>query len=210
MFLGQSKAPAHAAGQHFGNIILFLLLGTKVTQHQRLHQIADDRIFILQVVVQAQALVRQMLADSRHAQIGAVLAAKFLGQGVAIMAGGIGDLSHFDQQRFPFLGRQTLVFPVGPRILAPVVEEADIVVALLDRLDLGLDEGVQHVQIVFNLLRNFKTGHVLLHLLSATLRPAYLGWSMDSRSSADSRRWSQTAASVTAISPFESPAQSCR
>ena len=126
------------------------------------------------------------------------------------MAGGIGDLAHFDQQRFPFLGRQALIVPVGPGILAPVVEEADIVVPSFDRLDLGLDECVEHVQIVFDLLRNFKTGHVLLHLLSATFRPTYLGWSMDSLSSADSRRWSQTPVLLIAISPFESPWQSCR
>ena len=98
IFFGQAKAPSHFARQHRRNIIAFLLFCTKVAEHQRLYQIADDTILVLQVIVQAESFMRQMLPDPCHAQIGTVLAAKFLRQGIAIMAGRIGDLPHFYQQ----------------------------------------------------------------------------------------------------------------
>ena len=51
------------------------------------------------------------------------------------------------QQFFPFGPGQSARFKIGARPFAAVVEEADIVVGLLERLDLGLDEGVEFTQI---------------------------------------------------------------
>ena len=62
-------------------------------------------------------------------------------------AGGVGTPAHLAQQRFPVLARHTPVVEVGTGPLAPVVEEADVVVLLLQRLDLGFDEGVKLGQI---------------------------------------------------------------
>ena len=48
---------------------------------------------------------------------------------------------------FPFVARQALIVEIGARVFAAVVEEADIVVRLLERLDLGFDELVEFGQI---------------------------------------------------------------
>ena len=52
--------------------------------------VADDRVLVLQVAVQAEALARQVLADHRHAEVGAVLAAVLLRERVAVVAGRVG------------------------------------------------------------------------------------------------------------------------
>jgi len=51
------------------------------------------------------------------------------------------------QQFLPLRARQAAAVPVGPRVLAPVVEEPDVVVLLLQRPDLPLDELVQLGQV---------------------------------------------------------------
>ena len=50
----------------------------------------------------------------------------------------VGALARLGQQRLPLLARQAVVVPVGARVFAAVVEEADVVVLrLLQRLDLA-------------------------------------------------------------------------
>jgi hypothetical protein len=49
--------------------------------------------------------------------------------------------------------RQAAALPVGARVLAPMVEEADVVVLLLERLDLALDEVIQLGQVRAQRLR---------------------------------------------------------
>ena len=84
-----------------------------------------------------------MLADHGHPEIGAVLAAIALGDREAQMAGGVGQILGLAQQRFPFVPRQAAILEIGARPFAAVVEEADVVVGLLQRLDLALDERVE-------------------------------------------------------------------
>ena len=63
------------------------------------------------------------------------------------MAGVVGAPLRLAQQRLPLLARQAVAVPVGARVFAAVVEEADVVVLLLERLDLRLDEAVEFVQV---------------------------------------------------------------
>ena len=100
-------------------------------------------MLVLQIVVQAEAFRGKMLANDRHPQIGAVLAAISLRDREAQMPGGIGEVLHPAQQRLPFMPRQPAIFEIGARPFAAMIEEADIVVGLLDRLDLSRDEMIE-------------------------------------------------------------------
>ena len=77
-------------------------------------------------------------------------------------AGFVGACARFAEQRFPLAARQPVVVPVGARVLAAVVEEADIVVLLLERLDLPVDEGVELAQVGRDL-----RGNVEIHGVSS-------------------------------------------
>ena len=67
--------------------------------------------------------------------------------GVGGVPGAVGAPPRFAHQRLPLGARQALVVEVGARPFAAMVEEADIVVGLLQRLDLALDEAVELGQI---------------------------------------------------------------
>ena len=105
-------------------------------------------MFVLKVIVQTQTLGRQMLADHRHPKVRAILSAKFLGQGKAEVTGLVGEALGFAQKLFPLVARQALIVPIGAGMFAAMVKEALIVVFGLKRLDLGLDERVEHAKIV--------------------------------------------------------------
>src|SRR5690606_23892341 len=85
---------------------------------------------------------------------GAVPAAKLRRQGVAVVTGGIGTALHLPEQFLPVLAGQATVVPVGAGMLAAVIEKADIVVLLFKGVDLGLDKGVELLEIVFDVLGN--------------------------------------------------------
>jgi hypothetical protein len=95
-----------------------------------------------------------MLADDRHGEVGAVLAAEFLGQRVTIVTGLVGQPLHLAQQIFPFVARQALVLEIGTRPFAAMVEEALVVVLRLQRFDLALDELVELDQVGGDIGRN--------------------------------------------------------
>ena len=63
------------------------------------------------------------------------------------MAGGVGKILGLAQQRFPFMPWQAAVLEIGARPFAAMVEEADVVIGLLHRLDLAGDEVVEFVEI---------------------------------------------------------------
>ena len=92
--------------------------------------VADDGVLVLQIVVQAEALGRQVLADHRHAEVRAVPAAALHREGVAVVAGGVGPAARLGEQRLPLAAGQAAAVPVGAGVLAAVVEEADVVVLL--------------------------------------------------------------------------------
>jgi hypothetical protein len=130
-FFGQAERPAHAPSEHLGDEVTLLLFGAEIAQHQHLHEVADDRAFVLKVVVQAEALGRQMMADHRHGEVGAVLAAKFFRDGKAEMPGGIGKAAHLAQQFFPVVARQAVIVPIGAGMFAAMIEEPFIIVLRL-------------------------------------------------------------------------------
>lgn len=67
--------------------------------------------------------------------------------GKAQMTGGIRGVLCLAQQRFPFMPRQAAILEIGARPFATMVEEADVVVSLLQRLDLAFDETVELFEI---------------------------------------------------------------
>jgi hypothetical protein len=148
---------------HRRDIVLLLLLGAKIADHQRLNEIANNRAFILQVVVQPQPLGGEMFANTGHCEMRSVLAAKFGRQCIAIMPRLVGNLTHFAKQIFPFLAWQSVIVPIGSGMFAAMVKEPDIVVALFDRLDFARDEFIQLGKIVGYFLGNFEQ-HFRLHL----------------------------------------------
>ncbi len=113
-------------------------------------------MLVLQIAVQAEALAGEVLADHGHAEVGAVLAAELFREGIAVVARGVGETAGLVQQQFPLLVGQTTALPVGARVLSPVVEEADVVVLLLERFDLALDEVVQLEEVVGQVLGNLE------------------------------------------------------
>jgi hypothetical protein len=84
-----------------------------------------------------------VLADDRHPEVRAVAAPVLLGEGVAVVTGRIGPPSRFAQQILPLVVGEPAALPIRAGVLATVVEEADVVVLLLERLDLPLDEVVE-------------------------------------------------------------------
>jgi hypothetical protein len=56
------------------------------------------------------------------------------------VAGFVGGLARLGEKGLPFAPGQAVVVPVGAGVLAPMVEEADVVVFHLQRLDARLDE----------------------------------------------------------------------
>ena len=88
-----------------------------------------------------------MLANHRHPEVAAVLAAVLARQREAQVAGAIGAPLGFGQQRLPFGARQTAAVEVGARPLPAVIEEAFVVVLGLERLDLAVDERIEFAEI---------------------------------------------------------------
>jgi len=145
--LGEAEADALGALEHAFDVALLLLLRAEAMQQERHRKVADDRALVLQIVVQAEPLVRQVLADDRHGEVGTVLAAQRLRQSEAQVTGLVGAPLHLGQQLFPLVPRLAVIVPVGAGMLAAMVEEADIVVLALQRPDLALDEFVELDQI---------------------------------------------------------------
>ena len=113
--LGQAEGPADTPFQHRLHVARLLLRGAEIAQQQRLHQVADDRALVLQIVVESKPLVREMLADARHREIRAIAPTEFRRQRVTVMAGGVGPATHLLQQCLPLPARQPSVVPVGAR-----------------------------------------------------------------------------------------------
>ena len=104
-------------------------------------------MLVLQIVVQAETLGSEMLADDSHPEIGAILAAIALRDRKAQVTGRVGEVLRLAQQRFPLMPRQAVIVEIGARPFAAMIEEADVVVGLFQRLDLARDEAVEFVEI---------------------------------------------------------------
>ena len=159
---GQTERDAHRAVENFRDELFFLLLGAEVAEHQHGRKIANDRAFVLQIVVQPEPLRGEVLADDRHRKVGAILAAVFFRQRVAIVPRLVGAPAHLGQQRLPFVAWQAAIFEIGARPFAAMVEETDVVILALERLDLFFDESVELFEIMLISLGIVKSTAFLL------------------------------------------------
>ena len=66
------RSPVISASVHSA----LLGVGAEPVHHDHLREVADDRRLVLQVVVQPEPLVRQVLPDDGHVDVGAVAAAE--------------------------------------------------------------------------------------------------------------------------------------
>ena len=80
---------------------MLLIRPGEVAQHQDLREIADYGMFVLEIIVQAEALFGEMLADNCHAKIGAIHTTVLLWEWIAIKAGTIRQAFSLRQQRLP-------------------------------------------------------------------------------------------------------------
>ena len=135
--LGDAEREALAARRQVVDPLGLLLRRAVVDHQQQADVVADDHVLVLQVAVQAEALAGQVLADDRHAEVGAVPAAVLRRERVPVVPGRVGPAPGLAQQRLPLAVRQSAAVPVGPGVLAAVVKEPDVVVLLLQRPDLA-------------------------------------------------------------------------
>ena len=145
--LGQPERDPAAALKPAEDELLLLRLGPEGVEHGDEGKVTDNRMFILKVIVQAQPPGGKAITDHRHPQVGAILAAILARRGKPPVSGGIGAGSGLAQQVLPLMARQALVLEIGPGIFAAVIEEADIIIRLFERLDLAGDEIIEFGQI---------------------------------------------------------------
>ncbi len=118
--------PVIAAFDHF-----LLVVATIAIQHRHQRQVADNGMFVLQIVVQAETLGGEMFADDGHPEIAAILAAIALRDRKAQMAGTCRRGSSPGATALPFVARQPAIVQIGARPFAAMIEEADVVIAAL-------------------------------------------------------------------------------
>ena len=106
--------------------------------------------------MQPETLVGQVLADDRHLQVAGVLPTELRGQRQAEPTGGVRTPAHLAEQLLPVGPRHAVVVEVGPRPLAAVIEEPDVVVLRLQRLDLGIDERIELIERVLDVGGNLE------------------------------------------------------
>ena len=150
--LGEPEGDALRARDHALEQLRLLRGAAVAVDHVHLRKIPDDRRLVLEIVVQAEPLVRQVLADDRHREIAAALPAELLRQRVAKMAGAIGAPPHLGEQLLPLPARRPVRLPVRARVLAAVIEVLRVLA--LERRDLLLDEGVELRQLRLDLVRD--------------------------------------------------------
>src|SRR5262249_31943762 len=110
---------------------------------------------------QTEPLRGEMLANDRHLEVGRVAAAVFGRQRQAKPACGIRPPPHLGEQLLPLLARHAAAFEICAGPLATMVEEADVVVLSLERLDVPLDEVVELDERGLNV-----SGNLEVHALS--------------------------------------------
>ena len=104
--------------------------------------------------------VREVLADDRHLEVARVVPAVLRGQRPPQPARRRRRAGASRAAGPPSPARDAAGLEVGARVLAPVVEEPDVVVCLLERPDLALDELVDRVERRGDLRRNLEV-HVV-------------------------------------------------
>lgn len=148
--LGQAERHGTFPGDQRLRPLPALFVGAEPLHHDHLREVPDDRRLVLQVVVQAKTLVRQVFPNDRHVDVAAVATPQRRGQSVPQPARPVGPPPHLGQQVLPFAGGDPVVVPIGAGMLAALVEILDVLA--LQRFDLVLDERVhrgEHARKVF-------------------------------------------------------------
>ena len=202
--VGFGQAERDAAFPRKAAIDEFVLLFgcAPLVEHRDEGEIADDGMLVLQIVVEAEAALREPVADNGHPKVRPILATILFRCREAPVSRLVGAAGRFLQQGLPFLVRQTVPVPVGACILPAMIEEAVVVVLVLERLDLGLDETFEFGVVVFQILRDGEIhgGQSFpVHRLRATASEGYLGMSAASFSMASCRNLSIRGASISRL-----------
>ena len=125
-----------------------LLVGAVGEHEQQADVVADDRVLVLQVAVQAEASTGEVLTDHRHAEVVPSRPPYSRWERVAVVAGRVGTPPGLGEERLPVGRRQPARSQSVRASLATVVEEAHVVVRLLKGADLLVDEVVELSQVV--------------------------------------------------------------
>ena len=78
--LGEAEGEATGAVEEPRHPLGLLRLGAEVAHHQHGREVADDGALVLQVVVEAEALGGEVLADDRHLEVAGAPSAELLGE----------------------------------------------------------------------------------------------------------------------------------
>jgi len=114
-----------------------LRVAAVAVEHRYDWKIADDRVLVLEIVVQAKTLGGEMLADDGHPEDWSRPCRHSVsGSQSADGRAAVGEILCFPQAALPIQPRQAAIFEIGPRPFATMIEEADVVVGLFQRLDL--------------------------------------------------------------------------
>ena len=105
-----------------------------VDHEQQPDVVADDRVFVLKVVVKAESTASKVLANDRHTVNGAVTSTVFSREGVAVEAGRISQRCLVEKV-FPLVVWKAAVLPIGTGIFSSMIKEPDVVIRLFQRSD---------------------------------------------------------------------------
>ena len=166
VWLGESEGETAGAIKEARHPFGDLLGRAEVAHHQHRRKVAHDARLVLQVVVQAEALRRKVLADDCHLDVARALTAELGRQRQSQPTCRVGAATHLAQQLFPVLPWHATVFEIGAGVFAAMIEEADVVVLLLERFDLALDEFVELVERYLNVGGNFEVHRCRLEPLA--------------------------------------------
>lgn len=119
-----------------------------IQHHHHIREVSYYRVLVLQIVEETEAFGGEVLADYGHPEVctasgGVGAAAVLCGECSSVEAGGVGEGAGFGQEGFPRGMWEAAGVPVGAGVFAAVVEEAVVIVFVLEGEDLGGDEGVE-------------------------------------------------------------------
>ena len=144
--LGEAERDKNLSVQSSMDEVAFLRVGAEVLYHDYIREIADDRVFVLQIVEKAQPFPGQMFPDHSHPQVTPAAAfelfcppysrGRLKRKKPALSARRFACAEEF----LPFLAWQAAFLEVGACVFPAVVEEAVVVVLVLERGDLVVDE----------------------------------------------------------------------
>ena len=167
--LGQSEGGAELATGGERDEMIALLLGAVMVHHDHKRIVANDGVLILEIIGKRHATTvdwmrSKMVADGTHVDVGVgvFLAAILLGPSEAEEACFVRQVAGLLQKVFPFMRRKTLIVPLSTRGLPPMVEEAVVVIRVLERKDLFVDESINSLDIGLQVVREFKI-HLVGH-----------------------------------------------